>query len=193
MPHLTFPTILLKLSLRDTNQLTKPQTLMKSLNATRPTPAATKYRVARQARFGRAPRVLPARATAKRPARVRSDIEKEFEANFTRIAHLQRFRAVRDAIEKLGDMSIRICRSYATFSDTSGNQFAVVKPLSDGGLRVGVGVYEGIDNTGLQPAAGLGGSSRINHQFEIAGYEVISGRQLGHLRKAYRDALESES
>ena len=146
------------------------------------------HRAARQARFGRAPRVLPAEPTAKRPARRRSDVEKEFEKSFTRMAHLQRFRAVREAILKCGDVHERVCRHYATYSDSSGNQFAVVKPLSDGGLRVGVGDFDGV--AGLLPdeASGLGGSSRINHQFELESYEVVSGRQLGWLRRAFASA-----
>lgn len=150
---------------------------------------AASYRVARQARFGRAPRVLPAKPIAKRPARVRTDVEKDFEASFTRMAHLQRFRAVRTALLRIGDVHERVCRNYATYSDASGNQFAVVKPLSDGGLRVGVGAFEGIGaRDDLSPATGLGSSSRIGHQFEIQSYQVIAGHQLGLLRRAYAAA-----
>ena len=165
---------------------------MQSFVARRPEarPEKSNFRVARQARFGRAPRVLPAEPTAKRPARKRSEIEKDFESSFTRMAHLQRFRAVREAVMKSGEVHERVCRNYATYSDTSGNQFAVVKPLSDGGLRIGVGDFDGIAAEIPDGASGLGGSSRINHQFELESFEAIAGRQLGWLRRAYESAGE---
>lgn len=145
------------------------------------------FKVAKQARFGRAPRILPAQPVAARPSRVRSATERAFEASFTRGAHLQRFRGVRDGIELLGEVTQRTCRSYATFS-THGQQFAVVKPLSDGGLRIGVALPEDFDASGLDPASGLGGSSRVGHQFELQAHETLSGYQLGLLRRAFTDA-----
>lgn len=151
----------------------------------------TDFRVARQARFGRAPRVLPAQPAAAAPARKRSDVEKDFESSFTRMAHVQRFRAVREAILKCGDVHERVCRNYATYSDSSGNQFAVVKPLSDGGLRIGVGDFDGIDEILPDAASGLGGSSRINRQFELESFEAVSGLQLGYLRRAFNSAAEA--
>lgn len=165
---------------------------MQSFVARRPevTKEEPNFRVARQARFGRAPRVLPAEPTAKRPARRRSDTEKDFESSFTRMAHLQRFRAIREAITKCGDVHERVCRNYATYSDSSGNQFAVVKPLSDGGLRIGVGDFDGIAEVIPDAASGLGGSSRINHQFELESFEAIGGKQLGWLRRAFNSAGE---
>jgi len=126
----------------------------------------------------------------KRRSRRRSDIEKDFEEGFTRSAHLQRFRAVRDSVMSVGEVHERICRNYATYSDSSGNQFAVIKPLSDGGLRVGVGDFDEIDQSSLEPAVGLGSSSRVNNQFELESYEVISGKQLGFVRRAFLSAEE---
>ena len=154
------------------------------------TPKSRNFSVARMARFGRAPRVLPRSVDTGRPARVRSDIEKDFESSFTRMGHLQRYKAVRQVIKHLGDVTERVCRNYATFSDSHGNQFAVVKPLSDGGLRIGVGDHEDASIALLDPASGLGSSERINHQFELESYQVLSGQQIGHLRRAYEATNE---
>ena len=169
---------------------------MKSLDATRPAHANSRtrnFRVAARGRFGRAPRILPAARPvggekAKREAR--SAAQKAFDGLFTRMAHRQRFRAVSEAIKLLGDVTERVCRSYATYSDSHGNQFAVIKPLSDGGLRIGVGEFADIDQLDLDPASGLGSSSRINRQFELASYEVISGRHIAMLRKAFAASAE---
>ena len=163
------------------------------MSASLDAPAAPqpKFRVARQARFGRAPRIQvnpAAKPDRNTPARRRSDAEKDFEAAFTRMAHLQRFRGVRDAIRALGEVTQRTCRGYATFSDAHGTQFAVVKPLPDGGLRVGVGDFPDIASRQLDPASGLGGSSRINFQFELPGHRVLSGQHIGLLRRAFRAA-----
>ena len=174
------------------NLKTRP---LQSLIDSRPdTSHRSSYRVTRTARFGRAPRVVAAKPSPRRAARVRSDVEKEFESNFTRMAHQQRFRSVREKLLELGEVTERVCRNYATYSDSHGTQFAVVKPLSDGGLRVGVGDFDGIAEHELAPAVGLGGSSRIQHQTTIESYEVVSGRQLGLLRRAYEAAqIEHEA
>ena len=145
-----------------------------------------KFHVASQARFGRAPRILPNVSLKRTAPSPRSEVQRDFESSFTRTAHLQRFRAVRDALLQLGEVHQRTCRNYATFSDSHGNQFAVVKPLSDGGLRIGLGDFESISNRGLEPASGVGSSSRINYQFELDGHHALSGTQLGLLRRAYQ-------
>ncbi len=165
--------------------------LMSTLSVSPSKSQDQQFHVARQARFGRAPRILPPAASIKsqRASRRRSDTEKAFESEFTRGAHLQRFQAVQQAVMQLGEVNERVCRSYATYSDSSGNQFAVIKPLSDGGLRIGVGDFEGISDANLDKSVGLGSSSRINCQFQLESFEVISGKQLGLLRRAYNAAV----
>ena len=135
-----------------------------------------------RARFGRAPRVvIPSQI--RKPARPeRTSADAAFDRRFTRMAHRLRFREVGKTMAHFGaDVHERLCAAYATYS-VGGIQFAVVKPLSDGGLRIGVGLPE---EDGLDVPSGLGGSARITGQFELRSHEPLRNREIGWLRAAY--------
>ncbi len=154
-----------------------------------PTTTTTQPYVMTRARFGRAPRiVLPSQLKkTERPARTSTD--SAFDARFTRMAHRNRFREIAKAMGHFGEVSERICKTYATYS-IGGTQFAVVKPLSDGDIRVGVALPE--TDEALAAPSGLGNSDRINGQFELASHEALNGAQLGWLRKAYNSAVAED-
>lgn len=138
-----------------------------------------------RARFGRAPRVVIPSQVSKRARPERTSSTKAFDKNFARMAHRQRFRTVARAMAQFGeDVHERICASYATYS-VGGQQFAVVKPLTGGGLRIGVAVP---DAEQLDEPSGLGSSSNINGQFQLKSYEPLRRRGLGLLRAAYEHA-----
>ena len=149
-------------------------------------PAPARSFTVQRARFGRAPRVvIPAQLS--KPARpARTSASKAFDKKLSRMAHRLRFREVGKALAQFGDdVHERVCSSYATYS-VGGVQFAVVKPLSDGGLRIGVAVE---DAARLEEPCGLGSSERINGQFELKSYEPLRRRGLGLLRAAYNEAV----
>ena len=150
------------------------------------TPASARPFTVQRARFGRAPRVvIPAQLN--KPARPeRTSASKAFDKRFSRMAHRLRFREVAKAMAQFGEgVHERVCSSYATYS-VGGTQFAVVKPLSDGGLRIGVAVP---DATRLEEPCGIGSSDRINGQFELKSYQPLRRRGLGLLRAAYNKAV----
>ena len=139
-----------------------------------------------RARFGRAPRVVIPSQINERARPERTSSTKAFDKRFSRMAHRVRFRNVARAMAQFGDdVHERICASYATYS-VGGTQFAVVKPLSGGGLRIGVALP---DADLLDDPQGLGGSSRINGQFELKSYEPLRKRGKSRLQRAYEAAL----
>ena len=164
----------------------KPQPRMPSAATRTSASAPARPFTVQRARFGRAPRVvIPAQLG--KPARpARTSASKAFDKKFSRMAHRLRFREVGKALAQFGDdVHERVCSSYATYS-VGGVQFAVVKPLSDGGLRIGVAVE---DAARLEEPCGLGSSERINGQFELKSYEPLRRRGLGLLRAAYNEAV----
>lgn len=148
-------------------------------------PSAPRSLTMQRARFGRAPRVvIPAQL--RKPVRPeRTGADAAFDKRFTRMAHRLRFREVGKAMAHFGDdVRERLCAAYATYS-VGGNQFAVVKPLSDGGLRIGVALP---GERGLDEPSGLGSSGRITGQFELRSHEPLRSQEISWLRAAYDGA-----
>ena len=149
-------------------------------------PSSTANFTIQRARFGRAPRVvIPSQLKRTAPKPVRTSSDSAFDKRFSRMAHRLRFREVAKTMAHFGDVHERICKSYATYS-IRGVQFAVVKPLTDGRLRIGVALP---DDNDLNAPVGLGGSDRITGQFTLKSYEPLRGEQIGYLRSAFDGAV----
>ena len=94
-----------------------------------------------------------------------------------------RYEAVLEAVGHMGeDVVIQEYRDYATC--TRGQQFAAIRPNSDGGITVGI-ASDAEDDMRLTACVGKWGSARICAQFELEVHQPIRGWQLGLLRRSY--------